>query len=303
MPYTSNIQLQQLPPWLESISKSMAERAQGLSQAAYRPYEGRRLAEPNQDIRRAETLGRQEGLYLPYLNAAQPFPQFSQEYMNPYMSAVTDRLRNEGLRTFHEGILPSLESTFVRRGTYGGSMHRRLAERAARDVQQSIADRQQQALASGYQQAAQTFASDRARQLQAARETSQLGQLRQAGQLADIAALESQGERARGLSQQGLDIGYRDYLRQHEYPWSQISNLSGTISGAPHSSQGMQYLHTPPEPQWNRAGQIGQLAGQLYGLNRMTGNQGFKKGGNVTKGLEMRSGLASITKKKKKRSK
>ena len=309
MPYQSHVSLQQLPPWYEAISRGMLEKAYGLSQTPYAAYPGPRLAPYNPDLERAETLGRKEETYMPYLSAAQkgyeqaatPFTQNYQAYMNPYMQSVLDRIRTEGLRTFNEGILPGLDSRFIKKGTFSGGMHRDLAERAARDVQQSIADRQQQALAAGYQQAGQLHATDMSRQLEAARQIANLGQLRQAGHLADISALESQGERARNLKQQSLDTGYRDFLRQTEHPWQQLSNLSGAISGTPHSSQALQYLHTPPEPQWNRSAQIGQLAGQLYGMNRAGGNRGFKKGGSVNKNFEMKSGLPPVKKVKKMR--
>ena len=307
MPYASSIHLNQLPPWYEAISRGMLERSQQLSQAPYAPFTGPRVAEMTPDLRRAEELSRREGVYLPYLQSAEqgfaqaatPFTQNFQAYMNPYMQAVLDRLRTEGLRTFNEGIRPGLESTFVRGGTYGGGMHRKLTERAARDVQQAIADRQQQALASGYQQAGQLHATDMARQMEAARQMAALGQQRQAGHLADIAALESSGERARGIRQENLATGYSDFLQQREYPWQQISNLYGAVAGTPYSSQGMQYLHQQPEQQLNRSGQIGQLAGQLYGLNRASGGRGlFKKGGSVSNELNMKSGLASIKKKR-----
>ncbi len=308
MPYQTSFGLQQLPPWFEAISRGMLERAQGLSQAPYAPFGGPRVAGMNPDLNRAEALGRQEGLYMPYLNQAQqgfqnaatPFHQNYQNYLNPYIQSVLDRQRTEGLKTFNEGIMPALDSRFIKGGHFGGGMHRGLAERAARDVQQSIGDRQQQTLAGNWQQAGQLHATDAARQMQSAQQIGNLAPQRQAGHLADISALESQGERGRGMRQQDLDVGYRDFLRQTEYPWSQLSNLSGAISGTPHSSQAMQYNHTPAEPQMNRSGQIGQLAGQLYGLNRYAGGQGFKKGGQVKKqGLQMNSGLAGIKRKKK----
>lgn len=308
MPFASQIHLAQLPPWYENISRGALERAVALSQAQYAPFQGQRVAPLGDDLRRAEELSRREGLYLPYLQSAEqgfnraatPFTQSYQAYMNPYQQSVLDRIRTEGLRTFNEGIMPALESRFVRGGHYGGGMHRQLAERAARDAQQAIGDRQQQALASGYQQAGQLHATDMARQMEAARQMGELGRQRQAGHLSDIAALEASGERSRGIRQQDLGEGYRDFLQQREYPWQQLSNLSGSIAGTPYSSQGLQYMHQDPQQQLNRSGQIGSLAGQLYGLNRASGNRGFKKGGAVKSDkLQMKSGLAALVKKKR----
>jgi hypothetical protein len=300
----SQINLNQLPPWYGDISRRMLERAEALSRAQYAPFRGpARVAPLNNDLNRAENLGRQEQTYMPYLNTAETaygragasFPGNYQAYMNPYQQAVVDKINREGLKTFNEGIMPALDARFIKGGHFGGGIHRGLAERAARDTQQAISERQQEALARGYQQAAQIHASDMGRQLDIGRQYANLGQLRQAGHLADIATLESQGERARGIRQQDLDVGYRDYLRQTEYPWSQLSNLSAAVAGTPYSSQGMQYTHVPPEQQWNRAGQLGQLAGQLYGLNRNLGGR-FKEGGSI-KELKMNSGHPKSKKK------
>ncbi len=235
-------------------------------------------------------------------SAATPFHQDYQKYMNPFIQSILDKQRTEGLRTFNEGIMPALSSQFIQRGTYGGGMHRGLAERAARDVQQSIGDRQMQTLAGGFQQAAQIHASDADRRLQAANQIAGLGQKRQAGNVADIATLGAQGERNRGIRQQDLDVGYNNFLRQSEYPWSQLSNLSSAISGSQIPSQALQYNQTPGTPQLNMAGQMGQLGGQLYGLRQANGGS-FKKGGKVEKktvkqGLPMHSGIGKPKRKK-----
>lgn len=311
MSVTSSALFQNLPPWYEQLSRNLMERAHGLSELGYRPFPGQRVAPTNPDLNRADVLGRQEGLYKPYLNQAQemsqsaatPFHQNFQNYMNPFIQSILDRQRTEGLRTFNEGIMPALESRFVQGGQYGGGMHRGMAERAARDVQQSIGDRQQQTLAGAYQQAAQTHASDADRRLQAASLIGGLGQRAQAGNIADVATLGSQGERTRGMNQQGLDMGYNDFIRQYEHPWGQLSNFSGALRGASIPSQAMQYSQTPVAPQLNTAGQIGQLSGQLYSGSQMNGGRLFKDGGKVAKkplkkGLPMHSGLPKFKKKK-----
>lgn len=311
MPTTSNVYRNNFSPTYEAILRNMLERAHGLSELPYRPFNGNRIAPMNEDLTRANSLGRQEGLYSPYFNqaqsmyqsAAKPFHQDYQNYMNPYIQSILDKQRTEGLRTFNEGIMPALDSRFIQGGTFRGGVHREMAGRAARDVQQSIADRQQQTLAGAYQQAAQTHATDTDRQLQAAGRIADLGQRRQAGNIADIATLENQGDRQRGVAQQSLDTRYRDFLRQSEYPQAQLSGLTSALAGAPQSSQGLQYVNTPAEPQLNRMGQMAQLSGQLYGA-RQAGV--FKQGGKVAKkrkavrqGLPMHSGLGKSKRKKK----
>jgi hypothetical protein len=311
MPTTSWYGQNSFGPWYDQHARNLIDRAHGLSELGYKPFTGPRVAAPSPDMNRADVLGRQEGLYKPYFNQAQqmsqsaatPFYENFQNYMNPFIGAILDRQRTEGLKTFNEGILPSLTSEFVQRGTYGSGQHRGMAERAARDVQQSIRDNQRQTLAGAYQQAAQTHASDADRRLQAGNQIAGLGQKSQAGNIADIAMLGSQGERARAIRQQDLDTGYNDYLRQTEYPWGQLSNFSSALQGAHIPSQGLQYTQTPATPQLNTSGQIAQLSGQLMSASRMNGGKLFKDGGKVAKkpvrqGLPMHSGLPKLKKKR-----
>jgi len=310
----SQVNMQQQAPYRDAIAKAGLERAFALSQSEFKPFNGPLRVAPynnlspqdaaragQKDISEAERLGRRTGIYQPFFNdaaqgygqASNPFYKNYHNYLNPYMEAVLNRLRSEGERSFNEGIMPALASTFIQNGNYGGTLHANMAERAARDAHQRILDSQHQALASGYQQAGQMHAADQDRLLSASNNRAQLGQMSQAANIADVAALENQGERARNLNQENLDVGYRDYLRQTEHPWQQLSNLSGAMQGFPYSSQGMTYMQQPATPQLNRTGQMAQLAGQLSGLaQNFGGGRRFKEGG----GLKM---LSRIPTKKK----
>ena len=55
-------------------------------------------------------------------------------------------------------------------------------------------------------------------------------------QESDLARLQAQlgiGGQRRGLMQQGLDIGYEDFLRQQAFPREQLSFLSNLLQGVP----------------------------------------------------------------------
>lgn len=278
MPFFSAATKDELPPWLLDMYRNLAERAQAISQAEYTPYQGERLAQMPPEFQQAFQLGERTGEYLPYLRtseevvkgAQRPFSQNYQQYMNPYQKAVVERIAEEGNRNFKENILPSLEAKFVRLGQHGSSRHAKLAREAARDVQGEIAANQAKALAQGYQQAAQIYNADQARALESARELSNIGGLKQAGKLADIAALTEQGRYKQQQAQAHKDILYQDYLRRLNYPQEMLQQQASILHGVPNQSQGMQFQQTPGTPQLNVLGQLGNLAGNIYSARLAT---------------------------------
>lgn len=276
MPFFSAATKDELPPWLLEMYRNLAERAQAISQAEYTPYQGERLAQMPPEFQEAFRLGEQTGEYLPYIRASEemvrgahrPFSQHYQEYMNPYQQAVVNRIAEEGNRNFKENIMPALEAKFVRLGQHGGSRHARLAREAARDIQGEIAANQAKALSQGYQQAAQIYNADQTRALEAARELSNIGGLKQAGKLADIAALTEQGRYKQQQSQAHKDILYQDYLRRLNYPYEMLQQQGAILHGVPHQAQSTQFQQTPGTPQLNVLGQLGNLSGNIYSALR-----------------------------------
>ena len=56
---------------------------------------------------------------------------------------------------------------------------------------------------------------------------------RQAMEIDRLGNLESAGQRRRGLAQQGLDIGYKDFQRQQAFPREQLNLYSSLLRGVP----------------------------------------------------------------------
>jgi len=48
-----------------------------------------------------------------------------------------------------------------------------------------------------------------------------------------LGQLEAAGQRRRGLGQQGLDMGYQDFLRQQAFPREQLNLYSSMLRGLP----------------------------------------------------------------------
>lgn len=288
MPYGINYSANDLPEWLRVLYKELAEKSASYKDEAFPKYGEQRLAELPEDILRAHQLGRDSiGVDLPYYRRAkelaefgsEPFMEKYREYMNPYQQAVVDNIRNEGLRTFDEHMMPRIRAEFVGAGHLGGSRYADTTLKAARHVQDDILKRQQEALAAGYQQAGQLFNADKTRQLESAKEMGNIGGSVRGSNLADIAALEGQGRYQQQQKQAGLDVAYQDFLRENNFPMERLGQHASILGGVPQQNIGQNFTHIPNAPQTNVLGQIGALAGNIYGARTMA----KKKGGLIRK--------------------
>lgn len=276
-----------IPDWLGKGAQRMSERSEAYSKMPYEPYKGQRVAGMTPEMLKAQAMAAETGAYMPNLEkaeqfaakGAQQFPEHYQQYMNPYQQAVIDRIGEEGARNIRERIIPSLEGQFSGLGQYGSTQHQRFLQNAMRDMQGEISARQAQALAGGYQQAGQLFNADRERSAQAANQFGDLGRFRQAGKFSDISGLGMAGEQKRGFEQQNLNQAYEDFMRQQQFPYEQMQRHRETLHGLPRSETAFGGQFSPPPQQWNTWGNIGSLAGNLWGAGRATG--GFKAGGMV----------------------
>lgn len=147
-------------------------------------------------------------------NAAAPTTDVS-AYMNPYNQQVTDRIAQLGARNLSENLLPALRNDFIKAGQFGSARMGDFGARALRDANESILGQQAQVLQSGYGQATQAAQADRARQLQASGQMSQIGSqfggltqaqqqaILQGGQALSSAEQQANSQRLAGASQYG----------------------------------------------------------------------------------------------------
>ncbi len=163
MPIISQQQYNELRPDEQKYYAEMMARANQESNAPYIPYGAPRMASMPQEIQDAQgrirnDMGSESEIFSRAGQAAnngmKPLQESYQRYMNPYQQAVIQQLSEEGNRNFQENVLPALEARFVRLGQHGSSKHANLGLRAARDFQRELLSRQQQALSTGFQQAA-----------------------------------------------------------------------------------------------------------------------------------------------------
>lgn len=285
-----------IPEWLQKRWQAILAGAEKQFGEKFAPYTGRRVADYTDDLYRSFNMGRNTGLYEPYLKgaenhiteAAKRFPEMSRNYMNPYLNDVVNDIATRGNRNFRENILPALTGQFARLGQHGSGHHANLATRAARDAQEEILRQQSQAKARGYETAQHMFHADQNRQLGAGQQKADLGRLSQALRVMDIAGLQEQGKLIQHHKQKELDQTYNDFLRQQNFPQERLSQYSSALSGVPYSAPSYSVNTTPPVPTLNTWGNIGAIAPQLYGMGMMGGH---KRGGYIKKRKPSRRGI------------
>ncbi len=184
-------------------SSAMLPYAQTGAGLVQQSTQGSALAQANPYIQQSVApLGL--GAAQPYLGAASGNTADVSSYMDPYNSAVTNRIATLGARNLSENILPGIGDQFVNAGQFGSTRQADITGRAIRDTQDSILAQQNQALQSGYTSAQAAKAADLSRYaglastaggLGSAQQQTLLGAGQAAGQLssADLARLQAAG--------------------------------------------------------------------------------------------------------------
>lgn len=265
---------QGLPAWYQELTRGVA--AKGLNEADWRtdtmrnnPYPDQRIADFQTDqVSGFDTVRQNQNAWQapmqgamgaagnianavnPYLAqgntavgglqaaAGQNWPTNYAQYMNPYMSQVTDEIARLGNRNFQENLMPQIDSSFVGAGQYGSTRNADIMGRAMRDTQRDITGQQSQALQQGWNTSANIFNQDQGRNIQAMQQSgalaSNLGTLASGAQETQAArqgALAGQvqnqygtqagqlgviGQQQQDLQQRYLDQNYNDYVEQRD---------------------------------------------------------------------------------------
>lgn len=262
-----------LDPERASLNAEIMSRAHQFLETPHLPStsSGERFAHPNDYELQPLFMARQYGVQNPHYEKArqqvelthQILPEGIHKYMDPYQQKVIDRIAEEGNRNLFENILPALESRYTKLGQHGGMRHDNLRARAIRDVQREISAVQDQSRSRGYENAAQNFTTDMARQLEGAKMHTALGQQEQASRLSDMAALRDAESESRAFRQSIKDYEQHELERVHKHPMEQLDAYSQLARGNPYSTSTHQYTPKPAQS-WNR-GDWGKYALQAAG--------------------------------------
>jgi hypothetical protein len=230
-------------------------------------------------------------------------PQVSSEmerYMNPFQQTFIDRqkrmAREEAQRQRRDLGLDAAQA-----GVLSGGFEAIARSEQERNLANQLQDIQAAGDMANFQQARRAYESDRQNRMDladlglrgfegigrdvdrrrtAALDMANLSGQRQAQEIDRLANLESAGQRRRALAQQGLDIGYQDFLRQQAFPREQLNLYSGLLRGVPVGpGQYSAVYGNQPTAGQQIAGSLVGLAGLGMGARGGFGNTGNWGGG------------------------
>jgi hypothetical protein len=190
-----------LPAYAEPFYKRLMERTEAETNQPYQQYTGQRIAGLSQDTQ--DAFGQVRGMRDPYQLGigsaraqqgtqfkagpvssdyrAQPISsdfqatgyqggQFdsaaAQQYMNPYVENVMNRLQNRAFEQFRQQK-GQRDAQAIQAGAFGGSRQAIAEEQARSGMLSQLADTEAQQLSQAFQQAQGQYTSDQARRLQA----------------------------------------------------------------------------------------------------------------------------------------
>ncbi len=203
-------------------------------------------------------------------------------YMNPYTSQVTDEIARLGNENFTDNLMPQVNSQFTGGGMFGSSRNATALGREATKAHMGITGQQSQALQQGFQNSMNAYQTDQSRNLQAGQNlVNQAG----AGQQmygADVNALNASGQQQQQNTQQGLDIGYNEFLAQQAYPQVQAQYFNNIVRGIPQTG----LTQTQTQEYGGNGNSIGNalgLGGVLYSATNSSPQVTAKlnKGGHI----------------------
>ena len=283
-----------LQPELMPYGQDIARKAQTLAGANYTPYQGQRIADfnPEQQQVFGETMGMQTpGQFnqasqmagasgIGGLMAGQNFanqatdPNATAQYMSPYMQNVVDYQKSQALRDYQIGDQMRAAQT-SKAGAFGGTRQALVQSEAQRGLNSQLQGISAQGAQNAFQnaQAQQQFVANLGLQgMQLAGQNAQtLGTVGSQLQAADMARLQAQGQvgaTKQAATQAGMTQSYQDFLKQQEYPYSQLAFYNSMIRGL---SPTMPTTTSTYAPAPSGAAQLAGLGLGAYSVGKLSG--------------------------------
>ena len=248
----------------------MLNRSWGLAQQEYTPYTGQRFAyETPEGAPGYSPLEEKAFTSLGGIGSYQP-GQFNtglgpvgsvRDYMNPYLQNVVDIQAREARRA--ADISRNTEQArLAQAGAYGGSRQAIMEAERQRNLGTQIGDIQAKGLMAAYEQAQKQRLGEATLGLEGQR----LGEAsRQFGAGQDLKTIADQmkaGTLQRGIAQEPLDFGYKEWSESMNWPYKQLGFMRDIVSGMPINAQPYQ----PGTSSFGSAIQGGLFANSIYDM-------------------------------------
>lgn len=263
-----------LPYFTDAMAK-----AKSATSSTYVPYQGARLAEFSPETNTAfNMIGQQAAAGTPGVDAAmntaggianysaRGIPDMDvQQYMNPYVENVLDVQKKRLGQSFEEQQA-SRDAAAVQAGAFGGDRRFVQDSLARRDMNDQLQGIEATGLASAFDRATGLFQTDEENRrlgaglgLEGARTQGTLGQMKNDLGLQNAEALSGVGAKKQQRTQAGLDLAYKDFVQQRDYPQQQAALYASLLSGTPTTPQ-TTATTTEPAPDF-----LSQLLGLAVG--------------------------------------
>jgi hypothetical protein len=240
----------------------MLAKGQAAANLDYLPYTGQRYAGPSAlESQAFKGLGAL-GQYDPTQFNTGLGPVGSvQDYMSPYMSAVTDIEAREARREA-DISRQAEQGRLARAGAYGGSRQAIMEAERQRNLGTQIGDIRSKGLQSAYDRAMEQRLAESGLGLAAQKygeESKQFGANYGLRSLADQLAA---GKEQRRIAQEPLDFKYQQYQEQMKYPYEQATYMKSLLGNLPLQA---------PQYQPEQSALLAALQG-LFGAKMIAGN-------------------------------
>lgn len=225
----------------------------------YQPFEGERFA-PISDLQKQAFAGI-AGLkdYTPtQFNTGLGSLGSVQDYMSPYMSAVTDIEAREARRQADIGRQAE-QGRLAQAGAYGGSRQAIMEAERQRNLNTQIGDITTKGLQSAYDRAMKQRLDESALGLEAQGMSEKSRQFGADYGLKSLGQQLGAGVMQRQIAQEPLDFGYQQFQESVKFPYQQATYMQSLLGGLP--LQAAPYQANP-----GQSGLFSSLQGGLAGL-------------------------------------
>ena len=232
----------QMPDWWNAAEQGLISQASNYAATPYQTNPGPQVASMDPMTMQAEANVNQ---YEPNINSdltnaadiqnnvgsgfnADKFNQ----YLNPYMSNVTDRIAQLADQNLMENVLPGVNNTFTKAGQFGSTQNANITNQAIRNNQQTISDAQANALESGFQGAMNNYQAGDKLQMQAGDNLTSLANTNQNIGTNQTGVENALGQQNQALTQKNLDTATSNFNAQKQYPLQQMGVMESVLNGA-----------------------------------------------------------------------
>ena len=250
---TTSTTTSSLPAYFDPYMRDMLKKAKQVTSQPYQAYGGERLADFSSDTNAAFDMVRQQaGAGTPGIDAginaatgaagyqANQIPGTDlSPYFNPFTENVLDVQKNRAQQTFEEQQA-GRDASAVQAGAFGGDRRFVQDSLARRDLNTQLQDIEAAGLRDMFDRGTTLFQSDETNRrlgaglgLDAASLLGHLGNTKNDIALRNAEARSGVGAKTQQRQQAGLDMAYKDFTNQRDYPSQPLSLYSQLLSGTP----------------------------------------------------------------------